>query len=106
MGGGALFGLFPFLLKLYAGGGYRGPIFQTAVKKATAQQNGAIVKRSDKAEGFVVLPNRWVVDRTLAWLNSCRRLAKVWKCLNRKARALPILESKRFMVRRSGRACA
>ncbi len=35
-----------------------------------------IVKRSDTATGFVVLPRRWVVDRTLAWLNRNRCLAK------------------------------
>jgi transposase len=101
-----LFGLYPFLLKLYADGGYQGPIFQTAVKKAMAQLNVEIVKRSDQAKGFVVLPKRWVVERTLAWLNRCRRLAKDWECLNRKARAFLVLASIRFMVRRLGRACA
>ena len=35
-----------------------------------------IVKRSDQAKGFAVLPRRWVVERTFAWLNRCRRLAK------------------------------
>jgi transposase len=35
-----------------------------------------IVKRSDQAKGLVVLPKRWVVERTLAWPNRCRRLAK------------------------------
>ena len=34
-----------------------------------------IVKRSDTAEGFDVIPRRWVVDRTFAWLNRCRRLS-------------------------------
>jgi putative transposase len=35
-----------------------------------------IVKRSDAAKGFVLLPRRWVVERTFAWIGRCRRLAK------------------------------
>ncbi len=98
-----LFGLYPFLLKLYADAGYQGPVFQTAVKKIMAQVDVEIVKRSDQAKGFVVLAKRWVVERTLAWLNRCRRLAKDWECLNRKARAYLLLASIRLMVRRLGR---
>ena len=45
-----LFGLFPFLIKLYADGGYQGPVFQKAVKKALKQLNVEIVKRSDQAK--------------------------------------------------------
>ena len=71
-----LFGLYPFLLKLYADGGYQGPLFRAAMRKAMRQVRVEIVKRSDSAKGFVVLPKRWVVERTLAWLNRNRRLAK------------------------------
>jgi Transposase DDE domain len=99
-----LFGLYPFLLKIYGDGGYQGPVFQSAVKAAIASLNVEIVKRSDQAKGFVVLPKRWVVERTFAWLNRCRRLAKDWECLNRKARAYVLLASIRLMVRRLGRA--
>jgi transposase len=35
-----------------------------------------IVRRSDQAKGFVVLPKRWIVERTIGWLRRCRRLAK------------------------------
>lgn len=98
-----LFGLYPFLLKLYADGGYQGPVFQTALKEIMAQVDVEIVKRTDQAKGFVVLPKRWVVERTLAWLNRCRRLAKDWECLNRKARVYLLLASIRIMVRRLGR---
>jgi transposase len=98
-----LFGLYPFLLKLYADGGYHGPVFQNAMKSIMAEVDVEIVKRSDQAKGFVLLPKRWVVERTLAWLNRCRRLAKDWECLNRKARAYLLLASIRLMVRRLGR---
>jgi transposase len=99
-----MFGLYPFLLKLYADGGYQGPVFQSAMKSVMTQVDVEIVKRSDQAKGFVLLPKRWVVERTLAWLNRCRRLAKDWECLNRKARAFLLLASIRLMVRRVGRS--
>src|ERR1700716_2333470 len=94
-----LFGLYPFLLKLYADGGYQGRDFQAAVKRITARINVDIVKRSDSAKGFVVLPKRWIVERTFAWLNRCRRLAKDWECLNRKALAFLCFASIRLMLR-------
>ncbi len=103
--GGALvmatmFGLYPFLLKLYADGGYQGPVFRRAASKIMAQVNVEIVKRSDHAKGFVVLPKRWVVERTFAWLGRCRRLAKDWENLNRKALAFLRLASIRLMLRK------
>jgi transposase len=98
-----LFGLFPFLLKLYADGGYQGPEFRKAIGSIMAQVDVEIVKRSDRAKGFVVLPKRWVVERTLSSLGRCRRLAKDWECLNCKARAFLLLASIRLMVRRLGR---
>jgi len=95
-----LFGLYPFLLKLYADGGYQGPQFQHAVKRILRRLNLEIVKRSDQAKRFVVLPKRWIVERTFAWLNRCRRLAKDWECLNRKALAFLKLASIRLMLRK------
>src|SRR5215468_4307092 len=71
-----LFGMYPFLLKLYADGGYQGPVFQNAMREVMAEINVEIVKRSDQAKGFVVLPKRWVVERTFAWFGRCRRLAR------------------------------
>ncbi len=82
-----LFGAFPFLVKLYADGGYQGREFQSAAKRVLARVDLEIVKRLGHANGFVVLPKRWIVERTLAWLGRCRRLAKDWECLNRKALA-------------------
>jgi transposase len=95
-----LFGAFPFLLKLFADGGYQGLEFQAAMKRTMAQVDVEIVKRSDGAKGFVVLPRRWVVERTFAWLNRCRRLAKDWECLSRKALAFLRLASIRLMLRK------
>jgi transposase len=95
-----LFGLFPFLMKLYADGGYQGELFQDGMRKAMAQVQVEIVKRSDQAKGFVVLPKRWIVERTFAWLNRCRRLAKDWENLNQKALAFLRIASIRLMLRR------
>src|SRR5580704_15927269 len=95
-----LFGMFPFLQKLFADGGYQGPEFSTALAKVRPHLNVEIVKRSDRAKGFVVLSKRWIVERTLAWLNRCRRLAKDWENRNRKALAFLQLASIRLMLRK------
>jgi len=95
-----LFGLHPFLLKLYADGGYQGPEFQAALKSILSRLKVEIVKRSDRAAGFVVLPKRWIVERTFAWLGRCRRLAKDWENLNHKALAFLRLASIRLMLRK------
>jgi transposase len=72
---GSLFGLFPFLLKLYADSGYQGERFQRGLGEACRQVNVAIIRRSEVRK-FVVLPKRWIVERTIGWLNRCRRMAK------------------------------
>ena len=95
-----LFGLYPFLRKLYADGGYQGPEFQAAMKRTLSRLEVAIVKRSDQAKGFLVLPKRWIVERSIAWLNRCRRLAKDWECLNRSALSFLHLASIRLMIRK------
>ena len=95
-----LFGLYPFLLKLYADGGYQGAEFQAALSRVLRQVNLEIVKRSDTAKTFTVLPKRWIVERTISWLNRCRRLAEDWECLNRKALAFLRWASIRLMLRR------
>ena len=94
-----LFGLFPFLLKLYADSGYTGPKFQHGLSETCRQVNLEIVKRSDAGK-FVVLPRRCIVERTIGWLNRCRRLAKDWECLNRNGLAFRRWASVRLMVRK------
>lgn len=95
----SLFGLFPFLLKLYADSGYQGPKFQQGLSRVCQQVNVEIVKRSDACR-FVVLPKRWIVERTIAWLNRCRRLAKDWERLNQNALAFLRWASIRLMIRK------
>jgi transposase len=95
-----LFGLYPFLRKLFADGGYQGPQFCKAQKKALPHLATEIVKRSDCANGFEVLPRRWVVERTFAWLGRCRRLAKDFENLSRNALAFLRFASIRLMLRR------
>ena len=71
-----LFGQFPFLRKLFADSAYAGPIFGEGAANAMRSLVVEIVKRADGAKGFVVEPKRWIVERSIAWLNRCRRLAK------------------------------
>jgi len=93
------FRLFPFLLKLYADSGYRGPKFQRGLREVCRAVSVEIVKRSD-ADKLVVLPKRWIVEWTIAWLNRCRRLAKDWERLNRNTLAFLCWSSVRLMVRK------
>ena len=95
-----LFGLHPFLRKLYADGGCQGPQFQAGLTRVMRQVEVEIVKRPDAVKGFAVVPKRWIVERTIAWLNRCRRLAKDWECLNRKALAFLRPASIRLMLRK------
>jgi len=95
-----LFGMYPFLLKLYADAGYQGPVFQNALNQICEHVEIEIVKRSDTAKGFKILPKRWIVERTIAWLNRCRRLAKDWECLNENGLAFLRWASIRLMIRR------
>ena len=95
-----LFALFPFLGKLFADSAYQGPRFHRAVAHILPALETEIVKRSDRLKGFVVVPKRWIVERTIAWLNRCRRLAKDWENLNRNALAFLKLASIRLMLRK------
>ena len=90
-----LFGVYPFLQQLFTDGGYQGPIFQNDLVKALPHLEIEIVKRSDHAKGFEVLPRRWVVERTFA-----RRLAKDLENLTRNALAFLRLASIHLMLRK------
>ncbi len=79
---------------------YQGPVFEQGIARAMSQVDVEIVKRSDLAKGFVVLPRRWVVERSFARLNRCRRLAKDWENRTRNALAFLKLASVRMMLRK------
>jgi len=68
----------PRLRHIFADGGYAGPKLRAALV-GLGRWTLQIVKRSDTAKGFEVLPRRWVVERTFAWLGRCRRLARDWE---------------------------
>ena len=66
---------FPWLRHVSADGGYAGDKLKDTLRRIS-KWTIEIMRRSDTAQGFEVLPRRWVVERTLAWLNRNRRLAK------------------------------
>ena len=66
---------FPFMRHGFADGGYAGKKLRGALTKMGAWTL-QIIKRSDHAKGFVLLPRRWVVERTFGWFGRSRRLAK------------------------------
>jgi len=91
---------FPLLAKLFADGAYQGPQFQEGVAKVRPQLATTIITRREQRKGFVALPKRWIVERTLAWLTRNRRLAKDFENRIRYAVAFIHLASIRLMVRK------
>jgi putative transposase len=86
------------LQKIWADGGYAGKLVDWA--KETGQWVLEIVKRSDPAVGFEVLPHRWIVERTFAWLGRFRRLSKDYEVLIETSEAMIRVAMIRLMVRR------
>ena len=89
---------YPSLSRFFADGGYAGQKLQNAIAHLDRLAI-EIVKRSDTGR-FVILPRRWVVERTIAWLNRCRRLAKDWEASVASAEAWLLIASIRRMTRR------
>lgn len=96
--------LFPFIERIYADGGYQGPRVRAAAAR-TGTWKIEIIKRSDIAKGFVVLPKRWVVERTLAWISRNRRLSRDFERYARTVTAFIRLAMIRIMLRRLTRPC-
>ena len=93
---------FPFLQLIWADGGYQGAKFKTAFDKIAAWKL-SIVKRSDDHTGFRVLPRRWVVERTFAWIGRNRRMARDFERLIETATAYILIAMIQLMTRRLAR---
>lgn len=94
--------LFVFLKRLFADGGYSG-VETAATVKRVGKMDLEIVTRSDRAKGFVILPKRWIVERTFGWFGRCRRLTKDFENLTRTQLAFVQLAMIRLMLRRVAR---
>ena len=94
----------PDLRHVFADGGYARPKLRDALK-GEGNWTIEIVKRSDFAKGFEIIPKRWVVERTFARLNRCRRLAKDWKKSVASSKACILIAHIRTLSRRIVRYC-
>ena len=90
--------LFPFIERIFADAGYQGPRVARMVAE-TGCWSVEIVKRSELHK-FVVLPKRWVVERTFAWISRHRRLARDFERYARTVAAFFRLAMIRLMLRR------
>jgi transposase len=92
----------PWLRHVFADGAYAGAKLEHALA-ALGRWRIEIIRRSDAAQGFELLPRRWVVERTLAWLNRNRRLAKDFEASIASATAWLLLASVKLLMRRLAR---
>jgi len=92
---------FPFIERIIGDAGYQGPRMAAAVER-TGQWQVQIIRRCDKHR-FVVLPKRWIVERTIGWISHHRRLARDFERLVRCAAAFVRLAMIRIIMRRQAR---
>ena len=96
-----LVGRFPRLTKIWVDGGYRGKLVGWA-----AEAGGwtlEMVKRPQDAAGFTLLPKRWIVERTFAWLGRSRRLSKHYEGLPETTEAWVRIAMIHLMLKRLAR---
>lgn len=84
--------------RIWVDGGYRGELLNWV--KVNFKFVLAVVLRSDEQKGFVLLPRRWMVERTFAWLNHHRRLSKDYEVFPKTSEAFIIIAMTRLMLRR------
>lgn len=96
---------FPWLRHVFADAAYAGRKIKQGLAKL-GRWTFEIVRRCDAAKGFEPLPRRWVVERTIAWLNRNRRLAKDFEATLESAQAWLFIASVKLLSRRLARAIA
>lgn len=98
---GNLEGSFGWIRKIWADGGYAGKLVDWVGQLRRHRKiELEIVKRNDDVEGFEVLPHRWIVERTFAWLDNCRRLSKDYEVTISSSEAMIHLAMSRLMIKR------
>jgi putative transposase len=86
------------LRRIWVDGTYRGHLLDWVLLHCRFRLQPVL--RSDGHKGFAVLPRRWVVERTFAWLTQCRRLGKDYEVLVQSSQAFIYIAMTRVMVRR------
>jgi putative transposase len=90
------------LRRIWVDGTYRGRLLEWVILHCRFRLQPVL--RCDSQKGFVVLPRRWVVERTFAWITQCRRLAKDDETLPKSSEAMISLAMTRLMIRRLANA--
>ena len=93
----------PTVIRLWADGGYQGPKLREALQEMGLAELVEIVNKPRESKGFTVIPRRWVVERTFAWMSRCRRLAKDFERTLESSLAWLQLAACRFLMRRIAR---
>jgi putative transposase len=88
------------LRKLWVDGGYSGPEFADWVRQQSPKLEVEVITRCDDVHGFKVLPKRWVVERTFAWLVQHRRLVRDYEKTECSAAGWIAIALTRIMLRR------
>ena len=94
---------FPWLRHVFADAAYAGETLKQVLARL-GNWTIEIIKRSDLAKGFELLPRRWVVERTIAWLNRNRRLTKDFEASIESATTWLYIASVKLLARRLARA--